>query len=339
MTNITKKFPGKVTQIVCTIGPKSWDESVALRMVENGMNIARVNGAFADTTEMLKVEKLYKGIDQGVGLMIDIKGPEVRLNKFPEPIEITAGRELTFSQKTTTGIAIYPANYPETYKKLTVGQEIAVGDGDVRLEVSEIIEEGFKARVKMGSILKPGKAINFPGLTLQESPLTDYDLILLNYAIERNWEYVSASFIRNKEDALEVKSALKNSPIKLIAKIEDETGIANIKEITEVVDGLMVARGGLAVDMGYAAIPVAQRKIMAAGRNAGKPVIVATEMMQSMVHKPYPTRAEANDVGTAILDGAFGVMLSEETTMGDYPAEVVEFMSKIEQDCRQYLAR
>lgn len=305
-------------------------------MVAAGMNVARLNGAFADRDEMLKVEKLARThVDSQIGLMIDIKGPEVRLNKFPEPISLEVGTEIEFGSSEDS--KIYPANYPETYKKLTVGQEILVGDGDVKFEVIEILEAGFKARVVYGEKLKPGKALNFPGLQLQDSPLTERDLDQLEYAIERGWEFVSASFIRKPEDALAVREAIGDGKIQLIAKIEDEEGLNNIESILPTVDVVMIARGGLGVDMGLAHIAVAEHKLLEACTKAGVPVITATQMLDSMERNPFPTRAEANDVGTAIIKGSDAVMLSGETTAGEFPLEAVQFMSEVDKHCREVI--
>jgi pyruvate kinase len=312
------------TKIVCTIGPATWDEEVMRQIIDAGMDVARINGAFADRAEMLKVEELVRKFSNDVSMMIDVKGPEVRMNKFAEPIQLEADTVLEFGS--SDQFPIYPANYPDTYQKMTVGQKIKVGDGDVELEVIELKEKSFMVKVNYGNELKPGKALNFPGLRLNDNPLTDKDMDLLAYAKERNWEFVSASFIRTKNDAQIVKDFLKDSKIEIIAKIEDAEGIENIDEILEVVDGVMVARGGLGVEMGLEKVPMAQRAIISAAIKAAKPVITATQMLDSMERNPLPTRAEANDVATAILLGSDAIMLSGESTAGKHPIEAVKFM-------------
>lgn len=326
--DIVKRHLNK-TKLVATIGPSTWDPAVMKEIIAQGVTVARLNGAFADRKEMLKVEKLVRDVSDKVGLMIDIKGPEVRLNKFSEAMPIKQGDVLDFGNSDVS--YLYPANYPDTYKKLDVGQKILVGDGDVELEVTEIGEAGFTAKVKEGRLLKPGKALNFPGLTLQENPITDKDQDLLDFAEERGWDFVSASFIRTPEDAKAVRKAMKpDSKISIVAKIEDETGVENIEEILPEIDSVMIARGGLGVDMGLARIPWAETTILRACNSYGKPVIMATQLLDSMERNPQPTRAEASDVGNAILNGADALMTSGETTAGRYPVEAITLMTEVD---------
>lgn len=321
-------YPNLKTKIVCTIGPASWDDNIMKRMITAGMDVARINGAFADRNEMLKVEELVRKFSNDVGMMIDIKGPEVRLNKFAENINLKT--DMLIEIGSSEEFPIYPANYPDTYQKMQVGQKILVGDGDVEMVVVELKEKSFMVKVNYGEVLKPGKALNFPNLRLNDNPLTERDLDLLAYAKERNWEFLSASFIRNKHDAEVIREHIKDSSIELIAKIEDAEGVSNIAEILEVVDGVMVARGGLGVEMGLEKVPIVQREIISACIKAGKPSITATQMLDSMERNVIPTRAEANDVATAILLGSDAIMLSGESTAGKHPVEAVEFMSRMD---------
>ena len=329
------KYPDKKVGIICTIGPASWDEDVMRSMIKNGMNIARVNGAFADRDEMLRVENLVKGISEKVELMIDVKGPEVRMNKFDEVIDIFPGDELEIGSDNSS--KIYPANNPTIYKKLSKGQRIVVGDGDVVLEVIDILEKSFRVKVVAGSKLKPGKALNFPGFNLDEPPLTENDRNLLDYAIERGWEFVSASFIKDTNSAKFIRDYIEGSKIKFIAKIEDNDGVRNIRDIAPKVDMIMVARGGLGVDMGLETVGISQKKIMDAAREFNVPAIVATQMLESMAENPYPTRAETNDVATALFMGASYLMLSIESSMGKHPVEAVEFLSKVDAEYAKYI--
>lgn len=319
-------------KIICTIGPATWDPAIMRAVIENGMDVARINGAFADEEEMLKVEELVRDISPDVAMMIDIKGPEVRLNKFSEPIFLKQDDVLEIGS--SPDYTLYPANYPDIHKKMRVGQPVAVGDGDVRLEVVEVRAQSFLARVVFGEELKPGKALNFPGAHLHDNPLTEKDKALLKYAIDRQWEFVSASFIRTAEDARAIRSFLGDNKIELIAKIEDAQGVENIKEILTVVDGVMVARGGLGVELGFEKVPIAQRQIISAGNAAGKPTITATQMLDRMEKNITPSRAEANDIATSILLGSDCVMLSGETSAGKYPAQAVEFMGKVDHEVR-----
>ena len=317
----------KKTKIVCTIGPSSWDPAVIKKMIENGMNCARVNGAFADEAELDKVTKLIKDVSNEVGLMMDVKGPEVRMNKFPETKKITPGMEIIIGN--TSDDEIYPGNYSDLYKQIKPGQRIVIGDGDTELEVIEIREDKMITKVNYGEFLKPGKALNFPGGSYTSETLTEKDITNLKHSIKLGWDFVSASFIQNAESAKTIRKYLEGSNMKLIAKIEDSEGVKNIDEILKEVDGIMVARGGLGVELGLEKVPMVQRLLIEKSIQAGKPVITATQMLESMTYNPRPTRAEVNDVATAIMLGSDSVMLSGESSAGEYPAETVEFMTKI----------
>lgn len=317
----------KKTKIVCTIGPSSWDPEVMKKLIEAGMNCARVNGAFADEAELDKVTSLVRNVSDEVALMMDVKGPEVRMNKFAEPIKLKPGDEIVIGNDDTNDI--YPANYKDLYKSLEPGQRIVIGDGDTELKVKEINGERMICEVVFGELLKPGKAMNLPGADYASSSLTEKDIANLQHSLKLGWDFVSASFIKNAEAAREVKKYLEGSNMKLIAKIEDQDGVDNIDEILEVVDGVMVARGGLGVELGLEKVPMAQRRLIAKTIALGKPVITATQMLESMTTNSRPTRAEVNDVATAIMQGTDSVMLSGESSAGAYPVEAVEFLSKI----------
>jgi pyruvate kinase len=317
----------KKTKIVCTIGPASWDPQVMKAMIDAGMNCARINGAFADEAELDKVTKLVRDISDEVSLMVDVKGPEVRMNKFAAAIPLKPGDELVIGNDSSSDI--YPANYADLYKHLKVGQRILIGDGDVELKVTSIEGDKMNVVVVFGEALKPGKAMNLPGADIASQILTEKDKTNLKHAMNLGWDFVSASFIQNAEAAREVNDFLKGSNMKLIAKIEDQAGVDNIDEILEEVDGIMVARGGLGVELGLEFVPIAQRILIEKALYAGKMVITATQMLESMIANPRPTRAEANDVATAIFLGTDSVMLSGESSAGQYPVEAVKFMSRV----------
>lgn len=314
------------TQIVCTIGPASWDANVMSEMIANGMNYARVNGAFADEAELDKVTKLVRDVSSDVHLMMDVKGPEVRMNKFAAPKPIKAGDQLIIGS--TPEAEINPANYINLYQFLKSGQRIVVGDGDVELIVRDIKDGNMYCEVVYGDELKPGKALNLPGATFTTSTLTERDIANLKHSLSLGWDYVSASFIQNAESARKIKEYTAGSSMKLIAKIEDQQGVDNIDEIMQEVDGIMIARGGLGVELGLEKVPMVQRHLIAKSLEYGKPSITATQVLESMINNPRPTRAEVNDVVTAVLLGTDAIMLSAESSAGKYPVEAVKWMGK-----------
>ncbi len=317
----------KKTKLVCTIGPSSWDPEVMRKMIDAGMNVARVNGAFADEAELDKVTKLVRDVSDEVALMMDVKGPEVRMNKFSEVKRIKPGDEIIIGNDENS--EIYPANYKDLYQQIKPGQRVVVGDGDVELTLQEIQGDKMICEVLYGENLKPGKALNFPGADFATSSLTEKDIANLKHSIDLGWDFVSASFIQSAQAAKEVKEYLKGSHMKLIAKIEDANGVNNIDEILEEVEGVMIARGGLGVELGLENVPMVQRMLIEKCNALGKPVITATQMLESMTNNPRPTRAEVNDVATAIMLGSDAVMLSGESSAGQYPVEAVQEISKI----------
>lgn len=324
----------KKTKIICTIGPASWDVAVMKSMIENGMNSARVNGAFADAAELEKVAKIIRSISSDVSLILDVKGPEIRLNKFANAIDIKPGDRITIGDD-----SVFIANYNDTHKYISPGQKIAVGDGDVILIVEEIIEKQIICTVVTGEVLKPGKALNFPNVVIEREILTEKDIKNIEAAVNLKYDFISASFIQDAKSALEIASKIKNTGLKLIAKIENQEGINNIDEILEVVDGIMIARGGLGVELGLEKVPIAQRFLTGRAIFFAKPVITATQMLESMTYSPIPTRAEINDVATAVILGSDAVMLSGETSTGEYPAEAVKQMAQVIVETEKTIAK
>jgi pyruvate kinase len=312
----------KKTKIVCTIGPASWDKEVLKQMIDNGMNVARLNGAFIDIPEMTRVANLIRELSPDVSLMLDIKGHELRLNKFEEDIKVNIGDEVVIGS--TKEDKIYVATYMDLFKDIRVGKQILVDKAKTILEVTKITDGKIYTKVISGSVIQRGKGLNTPGTFLNNSPITDIDIEQINFAKADKWDFVAASFIRSKEDLGVIKPHLVNSSLKLIAKIEDGFGVENIDEIIENCDGIMVARGDLAVEVPFEKVPLYQKMMIKKCRDMGKVVITATEMLESMIEKPYPTRAEISDIANAVLDGTDALMLSGETTAGKYPHLCVE---------------
>lgn len=314
------------TEIVCTIGPASWDQEIMNKMAAAGMKFARVNGAFADAAELDKVAALARGTGAEIKLMLDVKGPEVRMNEFSNPIELFPGKEIIIGNDETS--EIFPANYQDLYTKLQPRQRMVIGDGDVELVLDRIDGDKMICKVVFGDTLKPGKALNLPGANYATDVLTDKDKENIAHAISTGWEYVSASFVQSAEAAKQINE-ITQGKMKLVAKIEDQMGIDNIDQILPEVWGIMIARGGLGVELGFENVPAAQRLLVAKAHAAGKFSIVATQMFESMIQSPRPTRAEINDVATAVWQGADAVMLSAESSAGKYPVDAVEWMAKV----------
>jgi pyruvate kinase len=325
----------KKTKIVCTIGPSSWDPAVMQKMIESGMNVARVNGAFADEAELDKVTKLVKDVSSEVALMMDVKGPEVRMNKFAEAKQIKPGDEIIIGNDSSS--EIYPGNYSDLYKVLKPGQRVVIGDGDTEMVIDRIEGDKMYCKVVFGEILKPGKALNLPGADFATSALTEKDIVNLKHSIKLGWDYVSASFVQNAQSAREIKKYLEGSEMKLIAKIEDAQGVENIDEILEEVEGVMIARGGLGVELGLEKVPMIEKLLIEKCTALGKPVITATQMLESMTYNPRPTRAEVNDAAMAVLMGSDSVMLSGESSAGKYPVEAVKELTKISLEIEKHV--
>ncbi len=324
------------TKIVCTIGPASWDQEVMKQMIAQGMNCARVNGAFADPDELDKVRTLVRNASNEVSLMVDVKGPEVRLNKFLEPLLVNIGDTVIIGN--TNKDSMFPSNYKDLYTFVKPGQRIVIGDGDTQLIVEKIIGDQMYCTVTYGEMIKPGKALNLPGCDYATDILTEKDRVNLRHSIETGWEFVSASFIQDAASAKYIREFIGNAPMKLIAKIENQAGLDNIDEILEVVDGIMVARGGLGVELGLEKVPAAQRMLIQKANAMGKIVITATQMLESMATAPRPTRAEVNDVATAVYQGTDSLMLSVESSAGKYPVSCVAMMRVIAEESENQIA-
>ena len=324
------------TKIVCTIGPASWDANTVKAMFQAGMNVARINGAFADVAELARVEKLIRGISPDIALMLDIKGHEVRLNKFPHPLLVKKGDEVIIGNSTDD--EIYPATFPQLWKDLKAGQKIMVDKGATGLEITKITTSGkIHAKVLFGEKVAPGKGMKFPGAKLSNEAITEIDKEQIRYCAEAGWEFVSASFIRTKKDVIEVRKSFGQSKIHLIAKIEDQQGVDNIDEIIASSDGIMIARGDLGSELPLEKLPMIQKQLIYKCNHAAKPVILATNLLESMTVNVFPTRAEVTDVANGVLEGTDSLMTSGETAQGKHPVESVEMLDRLARETEQYL--
>lgn len=326
------------TKIICTLGPASDNYEMIKKMMEAGMNTARINFSHGSGEEqdgkVSLVRQLRRELNLPVSLLLDTKGPEIRIGKFENgKIFLNEGDEFTLYNEeqlgTEKGITI---SYKELYSDIKVGGTVLIDDGLIKLEVTEIKDKDIICKVINGGPLSNNKSINVPDLKLHLPSLTEKDINDIKYGATHGFDYIAASFVRKPEDVLAIKEVLKEcnaDHIKIISKIENREGIDNFDAILEISDGIMVARGDLGVEVDYEEVPVLQKAMIKKTYAAGKIVITATQMLESMIHNPSPTRAEVSDVANAIYDGTSAIMLSGETAAGQNPVECIKVMDRV----------
>ena len=325
------------TKIVCTLGPSTDREGVLREMIRAGMNVARFNfshGTHAEHKARLDALKaLREELDAPVAAMLDTKGPEVRLKDFAGGrVHLTAGQEFTLTTIQVEGDAHRCSiTYGELPGDVKAGDTILLDDGLVRLTVLETSETEIRCRVENDGDMKNHKGVNVPGVRLNMPYMSQQDRDDLLFGAEQGFDYVAASFVRSAADVRELRHVLDQagSRMRIIAKIENQDGVSNLPEILDAADGIMVARGDMGVEIDFAEIPLIQKNMIARCVACGKPVITATQMLDSMMENPRPTRAEITDVANAIYDGTSAIMLSGETAAGRYPVESVKTMDAI----------
>jgi pyruvate kinase len=319
------------TKIVATIGPSTWDEKTLHQMIENGLSMARINASFADFEELGKVAGKIRKLSARVAIMLDTMGHKIRATGFEKEIKLVTDREVTIvpDSGVNTPSGTFAITYPNLHKLVQGGEKILLDDGNLQLEVKEIFNKEIVCKVINGGTLKKMKTVNIPGVHLEFPDLTPKDREDIKFAVESNFDYISASFIRNVSDVVAIKEAMGKTDTKLIAKVENLEGVENFDDILGLVDGIMVARGDLGVETSLERVPILQKQFILKCRRAGKLSIVATQMLESMRENPRPTRAEVSDVANAVMDGADALMLSAETSVGKYPVECVKKMNEI----------
>lgn len=330
----------KKTKIVCTIGPASETVETLVQLIEAGMNVARLNFSHGDHAEHLarieNIREASKITGKMVGILLDTKGPEIRTHNMKDGVvSLIAGETVRISMAEVEGTKEkFSISYDGLINDVTVGNHILLDDGLVDLEVTDLDKENNEivTLVKNSGILKNKKGVNVPGVSTNLPGITQKDADDIVFGIQNDVDFIAASFVRRAADVLEIAEILeKNNAthIQIIPKIENQEGIDNIDEILQVSQGLMVARGDLGVEIPTEDVPLAQKMLIEKCNRLGKPVITATQMLDSMQRNPRPTRAEAGDVANAIFDGSDAVMLSGETAAGDYPVEAVTMMATI----------
>ena len=324
-------------KIVCTIGPACSQYETLVSMAKAGMNVARFNfshGAYEGHLEMLNlVRAVERDLKVPIACLLDTKGPEIRTGKVEGgTVSLEQGSTLTLTTRSLLGNAsLVTVHYEALPREVVPGQEIFIDDGTLHLKVEEISGTEVVCRVIVGGLLGDTKGINIPGAEISLPALSEKDVEDIRWGLEHQMEYIAVSFVKNRRDIMEVRRIMEEfgGSMKVIAKIETRQAVLNIDEITDVVDGVMIARGDLGVEIPTEEVPLQQKRIIDICRVKGKAVIVATQMLDSMIRNPRPTRAEASDVANAVLDGADAVMLSGETAKGAYPLRSVETMKRI----------
>lgn len=328
----------KNTKIICTVGPSSDNYSTLKSMYEAGINVARINMSHGSAEQHQKtidlVKQLRNDLGKPLGLMLDTKGPELRIGSFENgKVELVEGANFVFTTDDVVGNEnIVSVTYSNLHNELKKGDQLLVNDGLLTFEVIAIDGTKIQTQCLVGGTLSDKKGIHTPGVHLNLPFLSDKDKSDLMLAINNDADFVAASFVNCAQNVVEMREFLESNGLlncKIIAKIESQLGVTNINEILEAADGVMVARGDLGVELEFCRLPKIQKDIIKLAKAAGKDVIVATEMLESMITKNRPTRAEISDVANAVYDETSAVMLSGETAMGKYPVKVVKTMETI----------
>ena len=322
----------KRTKIVATISDKRCEIGFLRELYEAGMNVVRLNTAHQTLDEAMKVVRNVRAVSDQIALLIDTKGPEVRTCDIVVPVRVEKG-EIIFMTGDRTLVAekLIHVSYEHFVRDVQIGDKILVDDGDVELIVRDKKENCLELEASNPGEIKDKQSINVPGVNMHLESLSDKDRKFIQFAMDNKLDFIAHSFVRNKQDVMEIQQILdeQHSNIKIIAKIENQEGLNHIDEILDHVYGVMVARGDLAIEIDAEKIPLIQRYIVNKCIESKKPVIIATQMLHTMIDHPRPTRAEVSDIANAVFSGTDAIMLSGETAYGDYPLEAVKVMSRV----------
>ena len=337
------------TKIIATVGPASAPEKILEKMIKGGVDLFRINfshGSYEDVKKVItSIRKLNKKLNTNIGILADLQGPKIRIGKVKNnAIVLKEGATISFTNKECIGdeSKLY-INYKHFPSDVSIGEHVLINDGKFLLKVIETNSKDLvKAKIIQGGLLSSNKGVNLPNTKISLPCLTEKDIKDLNFALEHNVEWIGLSFVRSVTDVVDLKKLIreKKKHARVIAKIEKPEALKEIDNIIDLADGIMVARGDLGVELPMEQVPIIQKMLVEKCINASRPVIIATQMMESMIENFTPTRAEVNDVANAVMDGADAVMLSAETSVGKYPVEVIHCMQKIiahvEQEDRIY---
>ncbi len=324
------------TKIVCTIGPASESVDMIRQIAKAGMNVARLNFSHGTNEEHLRRIQDIRAVEAELGVPIailqDLPGPKIRTGAMPGTVDLVQGQQFIFTTRDVPG-SVDEANlpYPELVQQAQVGQQVFLADGQLEFRVESVTPTDIVTRVVIGGPLSARKGVNMPGARINVSSITEADIEDIAFGLSNDVDWIAASFIRDARDLYPVRQMIEQSgkATRLIAKIEMHEAVDDIDAIIESADGIMVARGDLGVEIPLEEVPSVQKSIISKANTAGKPVITATQMLESMINNRRPTRAEVTDVANAIFDGTDAVMLSGETAVGQFPIDTVTMMSKI----------
>ncbi len=325
-----------MTKIVATLGPVSSDKEIIRKLYKNGVTMFRINSSHGDvdihSKNLSYIREIEKEEHTIIPVLLDLQGPKIRIGCLENPIELKKGQILKFRHQNELVDDIIPVDYKGIATDVHPKELILIDDGKIQFEVEKIENDVIYAKALTDGLLKQRKGINIPGSTGSIDVLTERDIKFVKFACENDIDYLGLSFVRKAQDVILLKEILKSNNcnhIKIISKIEKPQAVENIDEIIEVSDGIMVARGDLGIEISTEKVPIVQKTIIRKANIKRKVVIVATQMLESMIENPIPTRAETSDVANAILDGTDAIMLSGETAAGAYPLEAVAMMKKI----------
>ncbi len=333
----------RCVKIVATLGPASTDKKVILELFKAGADVFRINMSHTSHEELVELRKTIRGIEEDlrrpIGILVDLQGPKLRIGDFANGgIDLKSGDFFKLDRKQTPGDQNrVQLPHPEIFESVAIGDQLLLDDGKLRLQVSKVPSanfDGIEAKVLVGGHLSSRKGISLPDTLLPVSAMTDKDREDLAFAAELGVDWVALSFVQRAEDVIAAREIVGDRTA-LMSKIEKPSAIEDLDRVLEFSNGLMVARGDLGVELPVEKVPGLQKKIIRAARAAGKPVVIATQMLESMITSPLPTRAEVNDVATAVFDGADAVMLSAESAVGKYPVEAVKTMDRVAYEVEQ----
>ncbi|MGV8980779.1 pyruvate kinase [Clostridium sp.] len=330
----------RMTKTICTLGPAVDDDNILEQLILGGMDVARLNFSHGtheqQKTRVDRVKKIRGKLNIPVPLLIDTKGPEIRLGKFEKgEVLLKEDNEFVLVNEDILGTeARSTISHKQLYKDVKVGTKILINDGLVAIEVQNVVGKDIHCKILNGGVISDNKGVNIPETDTHLPAITEQDIEDIKFAIENEFDFIACSFVRKASNVIEVREILKKyggQDIMIISKIENREGVNNFDEILNVSDGIMVARGDLGVEIPTEEVPIVQKMIIKKCYKSGKPVITATQMLDSMIKNPRPTRAEASDVANAVYDGTSAIMLSGESAIGKYPVESVKTMVRIAQ--------